>query len=100
MTLPKESARLPPFPVKIDKEKWDVATNRGFSQVQFAFKEVKISEATDDLSNTGIVEPSDAKHYRQVVLAPKPKTTSLDWRFCIDHREIYAALPNKSHIFY
>ena len=61
MTLPREPARLTPFPVKTNREKWEVAKNRRPPRVQSAFKEVKIMEATDDLSTTGIIEPSDAE---------------------------------------
>ena len=61
MTLPREPANLPPFPVTINREKWEVAKNRRLPRVQSAFKEVKIRESTDDLSSTGIIEPSDAE---------------------------------------
>ena len=100
MTLPKEPARLPHFPVRIDREKWEVAKNRCPPRVQSAFKEVKIRESTVDLSTTVIIEPSDAKFYSQAVLAPP------DWRFCIDYRALNDAsdfqsrpLPNTSHMF-
>ena len=88
MTLSKEFARLPPFPAKIDREKWEVAKNRCLLRIQSAFKEVKIRISTDDLSATGIIEPSDAKFYRQAVLAPKPHTIPSDWRFYIDYRAL------------
>ena len=62
MTLPREPAKLPPFPVIINREKWEVAKNRRPPRVQSAFKEVKIRESTDDLSTTGIIELSDAEY--------------------------------------
>ena len=85
MTLPKEPARLLLFPAKIDKEKCEVAKNRHSPRVESAFKEVKIREATNDLSTTSIIELSDAEHYSQAVLALKPHTAPPDWRFCIDY---------------
>ena len=69
MTLPKEPAKLQPFPLKINREKWEVAKNRRPPRAQSAFKEVKIRGETDDLSTTGIIEPLDAEHYSQAVLA-------------------------------
>ena len=67
---------------------------------------MKIGESTDDLSTTGIIEPSDAKFYSQVVLAQKPHTDPPDSRFCIDYRALNDAsdfqswpLPNTSHTF-
>ena len=38
MTLPREPAKLPPFPVTINREKWEVAKNRRPPRVQSAFK--------------------------------------------------------------
>ena len=82
MTLPKEPAKLPPFQVRIDREKWEVAEYRRPPCIQSAFKEVRMRESTDDLSTTGIIEPSDAEFYSQAVLASKPHTIPPDWRFC------------------
>ena len=56
----------------------EIAENRHPSRVQFAFIEVKIREATNDLSTTGIIKPSDAEHYCQVILVLKPDTTPSD----------------------
>ena len=92
--------------MRIDREKWEVAKNRRPPRVQSAFKEVKIRESTDDLSTTGIIEPSDDEFYSQAVLAPKPHTIPPDWRFSIDYRALNDAsdfqswpLPNTSLMF-
>ena len=79
MTLPKKPARLPPFSVKISREKWEVAKNRCPPHVQSAFEEVNIREATDVLSTTGIIEPSDAERYSPETSYNSPWLEILNW---------------------
>ena len=84
-TLAPEPATIPPFELEVDKEKWEQFTNRGPPRVQSPAKQAEILKQVDELLKTGIIEPSTASYYSQVILASKPDDT---WRFCIDYRKL------------
>ena len=106
MTLPSEPARLPPFHLKVNLEKWESSSNRLPPRVQSRTKNEKIRELTTELMNNGVNQHSQAEYYSQAVLAPKPHTNKTEWRFCQDFRNLNDAsefqswpLPNTSHMF-
>ena len=84
-TLSEEPAMIPPFTLDVDKEKWEQFSNRGPPRVQSPAKQAEILKQVDELLRTGIIEPSSASYYSQVILASKPDDT---WRFCIDYRKL------------
>jgi hypothetical protein len=84
-TLSKEPADIPPFDLMVDKDKWESYQNRGPPRVQSPAKQAEILRQVDELLKTGIIEPSTASYYSQVILASKPDDT---WRFCIDFRSL------------
>ena len=84
-TLNPEPALIPPFELDVDKEKWEQFSNRGPPRVQSPAKQAEILKQVDELLKNGIIEPSTASYYSQVILASKPDDT---WRFCIDNRKL------------
>jgi hypothetical protein len=84
-TLSTEPADIPPFELSVDKEKWESYSNRGPPRVQSPAKQAEILKQVTELLNAGIIEPSTASYYSQVILASKPDDT---WRFCIDYRSL------------
>ena len=84
-TLPPEPAIIPPFELNVDKLKWEVFANRGPPRIQSPAKEAEIFRQVDELLKAGIIEPSTAPYYSQVILASKSDDT---WRFCIDYRNL------------
>ena len=59
-TLNPEPARIPPFELEVDKEKWEQFSNRGPPRVQSPAKQAEILKQVDELLKTGIIEPSTA----------------------------------------
>jgi transposase InsO family protein len=84
-TLSTEPADIPPFELMVDKEKWESHKNRGPPRVQSPAKQAEILKQVTELLDAGIIEPSQASYYSQVILASKPDDT---WRFCIDYRSL------------
>ena len=84
-TLDPEPARIPAFELEVDIEKWEQFSNRGPPRVQSPAKQAEILKQVDELLRTGIIEPSTASYYSQVILASKPND---EWRFCIDFRKL------------
>jgi hypothetical protein len=84
-TLSTEPADIPPFELSFDKEKWESYSNRGPRRVQSPAKQAEILKQVTELLNAGIIEPSTASFYSQVILASKLDDT---WRFYIDYRSL------------
>jgi hypothetical protein len=80
-TLSTEPADIPPFELMVDKQKWESYSNRGPPRVQSPAKQLEILKQVTALLDQGIIEPSMASYYSQVILASKPDDS---WRFCID----------------
>jgi hypothetical protein len=70
-TLSTEPADIPPFELSFDKEKWESYSNRGPRRVQSPAKQAEILKQVTELLNAGIIEPSTASFYSQVILASK-----------------------------
>jgi transposase InsO family protein len=84
-TLSTEPADIPPFELMVDKQKWESYSNRGPPRVQSPAKQEEILKQVTALLDQGIIEPSMASYYSQVILASKPDDS---WRFCIDYRSL------------
>jgi transposase InsO family protein len=105
-TLPKEPARLEPFRIEVDRTKWAVNQSRLPPRTQTPVKNQEILKQVNELLELGIIEHSNASHYSQCILAPKPHTDKKEWRFCIDYRFLNSLteslcwpLPNIKHMF-
>jgi hypothetical protein len=85
-TLSEDPATIPPF--ELDRFRtMGAVLNRGPPRVhQSPAKQAEILRQVDELLKTGIIEPSTASYYSQVILASKPDERR--WRFCIDFRKL------------
>ncbi len=84
-TLSSEPARIPPFDLIVDTNKWNNPKNRGPPRVQSPAKQAEILKQIDQLLSDGIIERSPASYYSQVLLTPKPPN---GWRCVIDYRKL------------
>ena len=91
--LPAEPAKIEPFNLVVETEKWRVPSNRLPPRPQSALKQAELVKTLDMLKNGGIVEPSQASHYSQVLLVPKPDGSS---RMCINYIALNACTPDVS----
>ena len=81
--LPAEPARVPPFKLKVDIDKWKISHNRGPQRQQSAAKQAEFEKSIVTLKRQGIIVNSNATHYSQVLMVPNPDGSS---RMCIDYR--------------
>jgi hypothetical protein len=70
-TLSTEPADKLPFELNVDQEKWETYSNRGPPRVQSPAKQEEILKQVTELLNAGIIEPSTASYYSQIILASK-----------------------------
>ena len=80
--LGPEPARLPTFELPIMEKQWKEPKNRHASRIQSTKRQTVIRELVTTMLKSGIIVKSNASHYSQVILAPKPDGT---FRFCIDY---------------
>jgi hypothetical protein len=83
--LNPEPADLPPMELRVDEEIWRVSSNQGAARLQTGVKNQEVRKQVTKLLPLGVIKPSQAEHYSQVHLTPKPHTPQ-EWRFCIDYR--------------
>ena len=77
----------------VETEKWRVPSDRLPPRPQSALKQAELVKTLDILKKGGIIEPSQASHYSQVLLAPKPDGSS---RMCINYIASNACTPDVS----
>ena len=69
----------------VDLEKWKSPRNRGPPRQQSAPKQAELFKTLETLKRQGIIENSNATHYSQVLMVPKPDGSS---RMCVDYRAL------------
>ena len=77
----------------VETEKWRVPSNRLPPRPQSALNQAELVMTLDTLKKGGIIEPSQASHYSQVLLIPKPDGSS---RMCINYIALNACTPDVS----
>ena len=77
----------------VETEKWRVPFNRLPPRPQSALRQAELVKTLDTLKKGGIIEPSQASHYSQVLLVPKPDGSS---RMCINYITLNACTPDVS----
>ena len=77
----------------VETEKWTVPSNRLPPRPQSALKQAELVKTQDMLKKGGIIEPSQASHYSQVLLVPKPDGSSC---MCINYIALNACTPDVS----
>lgn len=82
----KEAARVPPFQLDVDKNKWENKfANKQAPRFQSNAKEEEIQNFIQNAKRLGLIEDSQAEAWSQVHLTKKPNGK---WRFCIDYRNL------------
>jgi hypothetical protein len=84
-TLSTEPANIPPFELEVNLQQWETFSNRGPPRVKSPTKQAEMLREVDELLKTGIIEPSTASYYSQVILASKLDDS---WRFCVDYHKL------------
>ena len=82
--LNREPAKIRPMDVELIGD-WEVRDNRHPPRPQSRTKGVEIRSQTEKMLDSGVIRPSTASAYSQVMLTVKPNGT---WRFCIDYRRL------------
>ena len=77
----------------VETEKSRVPSNRLPPRPQLALKQAELVKTLDMLKKGGIIEPSQASHYSQVLLVPKADGSS---RMCINYIALNACTPDVS----
>ena len=74
--------------------KWRVPRNKAPPRTQSTLKQAALFSTLETLLKQGIIVKSQASHYSQVLLVPKPDST---FRMCVDYRALNDAswpIPN------
>ena len=94
LQLPSEASKLTPFNMTVDLNKWRVPKNRMPPRQQSAVKQVEIAKQINELLDQGIIVPSTAEYYSQVLVVPKPDKK---FRLVIDFQNINLVTESASH---
>ena len=89
--LAAEPAEIEFFILVVKTEKWRVPSNRLPPRPQSALKQAESVKTLDMLKKGGAIEPSQASHYSQVLLVPKPDGSS---RMYINYIALNACTPD------
>jgi len=83
----KEPARVPPFTLKYDKEKWG-AIHKAPARLQSSVRQRAIDKFVSRALDDGVIAASQAAAYSQLLLVPKPTEPGSEkkWRVCVDYR--------------
>ena len=84
----KLPARIPPFEINVKDNEWASEKHRNERpRPQSVAKQIAISKFIQKALADGIIRPSNAEYFSQVLLTPKANG---DWRFCVDYRRLNA----------
>jgi hypothetical protein len=73
------------FKLDVEEPKWRVPKNRTPPRPQSQEKQAEIVKQLDTFVEQGIIRVSQAAHYSQVLMVPKPGGK---WRMCVDYRAL------------
>ena len=79
-TVRPDPADVPPMTLNV--EKWRLPKNQQGVRKQSVEKQGEIRRKVDLMRDLHVIAGSEAEHYSQVVIAPKPNNK---WRFCVDY---------------
>jgi len=103
--LPNEPSLLPPFKLELNEHNdWFIdRTNKRPARIQAIVKQQEVRKFIKKALTIGLIRPSQAQSWPQVLLTPKKDTGK--WRFCIDFRSLNNAskplgwpIPNIKHM--
>jgi hypothetical protein len=78
-------AQVSPLEIVVNLREWTRPKNRLPPRTQTRAKEIEIERQIRKMIANNVIRPSQAAHYSQVHLTPKPNGK---WRFCIDYRAL------------
>ena len=91
--LPTASAEIKSFHLEVDDDKWRVPRNWAPPRSHSPLKQAALFSTLETLLKQGIIVKSQASHYSQVLLVPKPDSTC---RMCVDYRALNDCTPDAS----
>ena len=91
--LPTASAEIKRFHLEVDDDKWRVPRNWAPPRSHSPLKQAALFSTLETLLKQGIIVKSQASHYSQVLLVPKPDSTC---RMCVDYRALNDCTPDAS----
>ena len=78
-------AKISPFKIEIDENKWSKIKLERYPRPQTLARQIAIKNWINKAIADGVVRPSTASIFSQVLLTPKPDGT---YRFCLDYRNL------------
>jgi hypothetical protein len=79
------AATLPPFELEVNKTEWENGTSCRYPRPQALAKQYACDNFVRKAIADGLIRPSQASQFSQVLLTLKPNGT---WRFCVDYRRL------------
>ena len=86
-----EPAKLLPFELIVDEDKWHQPANMLRPRSTDHEREVEMDKLIVILKKAGIIEPSNASHYSRAFLVPK---STGKWRLVLDFKNLNSATLN------
>ena len=83
--LSPEAARVQPMTLDVIEEKWMTKSNRLAPRATSTSKQEEIGKQIGQMLEQGLIRPSKATAWSQVLMVPKPNN---QWRFCVDFRRL------------
>ena len=83
--LPAAPVKIPAFHLVVKEADWKVPKNRAPRRSRSTVKQAALFSTLETLLRQGIIRTSNAAHYSQVLLVPKPDQT---FRMCVDYRAL------------
>jgi len=78
-------ADVPPMEIKVNDDQWFRSQNRQPPRPQSKIKREEAFKQTNHMLELGVIRPSQANAFSQILLVPKPNGK---WRFCVDWRAL------------
>ena len=86
--LRQQAADITSMSIEVNKALWEKPENRRSPRIQSELKSTEIRRQVDNMLRAGVITPSKAAFYSQVLLVKKSDGS---WRFCVDYRRLNQA---------
>jgi hypothetical protein len=88
VTVNRIAATLPPFEINVNTSEWENGKTSRYPRPQSLAKQYACDNFIRKAIADGLIRPSQATQFSQVLLTPKSNGT---WRFCVDYRRLNQA---------